>query len=147
MVTLSSGGGRHTEKSISLNNNRKSGSKNIHEVIYNLQFSHLSHAYLSLSCPHDSRVLVTYPHYTKRLYRHSFNLHKNQPCEAHNINTTLQMRKLRNGKLPKLTKAAPVRCRIQTLAAGFPRLDSSYYSALPEFKLGQKKEKKKTTNT
>lgn len=57
------------------------------------------------------------------------------------------MRKLRNGKLPKLTKAAPVRCRIQTLAAGFPRLDSSYYSALPEFKLGQKKEKKKTTNT
>ena len=54
------------------------------------------------------------------------------------------MRKLRNGKLPRLTKAAPVRCRIQTLAAGFPRLDSSYYSALLEFKLGQEKKKKQT---
>ena len=55
------------------------------------------------------------------------------------------MRKLRNGKLPKLTKAATLRPRIQTLAVGFPRLDSSYYSVLPEFKLGEKK--KKTTNT
>lgn len=51
------------------------------------------------------------------------------------------MRKLRNGKLPKLTKAATLRPRIQTLAVGFPRLDSSYYSVLPEFKLGEKKKK------
>ena len=56
------------------------------------------------------------------------------------------MRKLRNGKLPRLTKAAPVRCRIQTLAAGFPRLDSSYYSALLEFKLRQEKKKNKPKN-
>lgn len=55
------------------------------------------------------------------------------------------MRKLRNGKLPKLTKAATLRPRIQTLAVGFPRLDYSYYSVLLEFKLGEKK--KKTTNT
>lgn len=53
------------------------------------------------------------------------------------------MRKLRNRKLSKLTKAVTIRPRIQTLAGGFPRRDSLYYSVLPEFKL---QEEKKTQN-
>lgn len=53
------------------------------------------------------------------------------------------MRKLRNRKLPKLTKAVTVRPRIQTLAGGFPRRDSLYYSVLPEFKLREEKKKNK----
>lgn len=69
----------HAEKSISLNNNRKVVPKIYMRLFIIYSSLIFSHAYLSLSCPHDSRVLVTYPHYTRELYRHSFNLHKNQP--------------------------------------------------------------------